>query len=62
MSAPLYTDDDDGRPLISVEISDDIWLAEFVRALANAGLTLSNIPGRGLRVVRAPTPGQEDRR
>jgi hypothetical protein len=43
-----------------LEISPDIDVAELVRALAAAGLTLSNVAGRGLRIVRAPTPAEEE--
>lgn len=45
-----------------VEIGHDVPVAELVRALAAHGLTLINVAGRGLRIVRAPTPAQEDGR
>jgi hypothetical protein len=45
-----------------VEIGHDVPIAELVRALALHGLTLINVAGRGLRIVRAPTPAQEDGR
>jgi hypothetical protein len=43
-----------------LEIGPDVGITELVRALAAAGLTLSNIAGRGLRIVRAPTPAKEE--
>jgi hypothetical protein len=49
--------------LVQLEIADDIGITELVRALAAAGLTLStlsNVAGRGLRIVRAPTPAKEE--
>ncbi len=52
---------DDGF-LQSVEIGADVGIGELVRALATHGMTLTNVAGRGLRIVRAPTPAQEDGR
>jgi hypothetical protein len=51
-------------PLQTVEIADDVPVGTLVRALAAGGLTISNVTGRGLRIVRAPTPetSQEDER
>jgi hypothetical protein len=50
-------------PLQTLEIADDVPVGAFVRALAAGGLTISNVTGRGLRIVRAPTPetSQEER-
>jgi hypothetical protein len=50
----LY-DDAPEVPLIRLELADDIWLAELVRALNASNLTLRNIPGQPLRIVRYPT-------
>ncbi len=47
-------------PLQTLEIADDVLVGTLVRALAAGGLTIKNITGRGLRIVRAPTPGLED--
>ena len=51
-------------PLQTLEIADDVLVGTLVRALAAGGLTIKNITGRGLRIVRAPTPetSQEDER
>jgi hypothetical protein len=51
-------------PLQTLEIADDVLVGTLVRALAAGGLTISNVTGRGLRIVRAPTPetSQEDER
>lgn len=50
-------------PLQTVEIANDVPIATLAYALAAGGLTFSNITGRGLRIVRAPTPEtQEDER
>jgi hypothetical protein len=50
-------------PLQTLEIADDVPIGTLVRALAAGGLTISNVTGRGLRIVRAPTPEtQEDER
>jgi hypothetical protein len=51
-------------PLQTLEIADDVLVGTLVRALAAGGLTISNVAGRGLRIVRAPTPetSQEDER
>jgi len=51
-------------PLQTVEIADDVLVSTLVRALAASGLTISNVTGRGLRIVRAPTPetSQENER
>lgn len=50
-------------PLQTLEIADDVLVGTLVRALAAGGLTISNVTGRGLRIVRAPTPEtQEDER
>jgi hypothetical protein len=46
--------------LVQLEIADDIGVAELVRALAAGGLTLTNVAGRGLRIVRAPTPAAQE--
>ncbi|MEN9419181.1 MAG: hypothetical protein RI988_2801 [Pseudomonadota bacterium] len=43
-----------------LEIGPDVGITELVRALAAGGLTLTNVAGRGLRIVRAPTPAKED--
>jgi hypothetical protein len=50
-------------PLQTLEIADDVLVGTLVRALAAGGLTISNVTGRGLRIVRAPTPetSQEER-
>ena len=50
-------------PLQTLEIADDVLVGTLVRALAAGGLTIKNITGRGLRIVRAPTPeiSQEER-
>ncbi len=50
-------------PLQTIEIADDVLVGTLVRALAAGGLTISNVTGRGLRIVRAPTPetSQEER-
>ena len=47
-------------PLQTLEVADDVLIGTLVRALAAGGLTIKNITGRGLRIVRAPTPGSED--
>ena len=47
-------------PLQVIEVADDVPIGTLVRALAAGGLTIKNITGRGLRIVRAPTPGSED--
>lgn len=47
--------DADEQPLIRLELADDIWLAELVRVLNASGLTLRNVPGHPLRIVRYPT-------
>ena len=51
-------------PLQVIEVADDVPIGTLVRALAAGGLTISNVTGRGLRIVRAPTPetSQEDER
>jgi hypothetical protein len=51
-------------PLQTLEIADDVLVSTLVRALAAGGLTIKNITGRGLRIVRAPTPetSQENER
>lgn len=51
-------------PLQTLEIADDVLVSTLVRALAASGLTISNVTGRGLRIVRAPTPetSQENER
>ena len=51
-------------PLQTLEIADDVPVGTLVRALAAGGLTISNVTGRGLRIVRAPTPetSQENER
>ena len=51
-------------PLQVIEVADDVPIGTLVRALAAGGLTIKNITGRGLRIVRAPTPetSQEDER
>ena len=50
-------------PLQTLEIADDVLVGTLVRALAAGGLTITNVTGRGLRIVRAPTPeiSQEER-
>ena len=51
-------------PLQVIEIADDVPIGTLARALAAGGLTISNVTGRGLRIVRAPTPetSQENER
>ena len=44
-----------------VELADDVPISQLVRALAAAGLTLTNVAGRGLRIVRAPTPAAQEK-
>ena len=51
-------------PLQVIEVADDVPIGTLVRALAAGGLTIRNNTGRGLRIVRAPTPetSQENER
>lgn len=44
-----------------LELDGDIRITELIRALAVGGFCLTNVPDRGLRIVRAPTPGEETR-
>ena len=44
-----------------VEIAHDVLIGDLVRALTSHGLTLTNVAGRGLRIVRAPTPAGDER-
>lgn len=49
---------DDGY-LQTVEIAADVMISDLIHALTSHNLTLRNVPGRGLRIVRFPTPGEE---